>query len=388
MADFEITSPDGKKFIVSAPEGATQEQVLAFAQQSFSKQPAAPDVVSEALKSRGLAPAPKALTDFGKVGVNPAQSIGKMAYEAGGAATDAAAAAGLPPEVSGAIGVIPNLAVEGAAGLTVGGFSQKPIQGAAKWLMQSSIKPDRIARESGEAAKTVETMLTHRGTSRLAPGIAATEGGLERAQNIVSNLETKIQGVLQSAPETVDKGMIATRLEKAFSDVRYNAARAENVEDLKKISEQFWNHPEIKGMDVPVSVMNKMKQAWYGELTGRVKAYQPGAKMTAYDEGQKQLTRGMREEIAQAKPEIAPSLKEQSDLIRVLTVAGPQVAREGNKNIVGLGWLSPTSAQAVGWMLDRYPWFKSFLARTLNAGSVTLPSGVTIALTGAEQQTK
>lgn len=33
--DYEVTSPDGKKFIVSAPEGATQEQVLAYAQQNM-----------------------------------------------------------------------------------------------------------------------------------------------------------------------------------------------------------------------------------------------------------------------------------------------------------------------------------------------------------------
>lgn len=35
MADFEITSPSGKTFIVSAPDGATQEQVLQYAQGQF-----------------------------------------------------------------------------------------------------------------------------------------------------------------------------------------------------------------------------------------------------------------------------------------------------------------------------------------------------------------
>jgi len=42
MPDYEITSPDGKKFVVTAPDGATQEQVLAYAQQQFASQPAAP----------------------------------------------------------------------------------------------------------------------------------------------------------------------------------------------------------------------------------------------------------------------------------------------------------------------------------------------------------
>jgi len=38
MPEYVITSPDGRKFRVTAPEGATQEQVLAFAQSQFAPQ--------------------------------------------------------------------------------------------------------------------------------------------------------------------------------------------------------------------------------------------------------------------------------------------------------------------------------------------------------------
>lgn len=37
MAQFDITAPDGKKYRVTAPDGASQEQVLAYAQSQFSK---------------------------------------------------------------------------------------------------------------------------------------------------------------------------------------------------------------------------------------------------------------------------------------------------------------------------------------------------------------
>lgn len=37
MPDFEITSPDGRKFVVTAPDGATQEQILAYARQNMPK---------------------------------------------------------------------------------------------------------------------------------------------------------------------------------------------------------------------------------------------------------------------------------------------------------------------------------------------------------------
>lgn len=45
MPNFEVTSPEGKKFIVTAPDGASQDDVLSYAQSQF-KQNAAP--VSEA----------------------------------------------------------------------------------------------------------------------------------------------------------------------------------------------------------------------------------------------------------------------------------------------------------------------------------------------------
>lgn len=39
MPDYDITSPDGKTYRVTAPEGATQAQVLAYAQQHHASQP-------------------------------------------------------------------------------------------------------------------------------------------------------------------------------------------------------------------------------------------------------------------------------------------------------------------------------------------------------------
>jgi hypothetical protein len=56
MADFEVTSPDGKKFRVTAPEGATQEQVLAYAQENFGKTEAGPEpsVLDRASRVAGL----------------------------------------------------------------------------------------------------------------------------------------------------------------------------------------------------------------------------------------------------------------------------------------------------------------------------------------------
>jgi hypothetical protein len=47
---------------------------------------------------------------------------------------------------------------------------------------------------------------------------------------------------------------------------------------------------------------------------------------------------------------------------------------EGNKNIVGLGALSPSLESFLVWMLDRYPAGKSVLARMMHSGQETIPS--------------
>lgn len=50
--NYEITSPDGNRFVVTAPEGATQDQVLAYAQGQF-KQPSFTDRAKSAVSAVG-----------------------------------------------------------------------------------------------------------------------------------------------------------------------------------------------------------------------------------------------------------------------------------------------------------------------------------------------
>lgn len=63
MADFDITAPDGRKFRVSAPEGATQDEALAYAKEQFAKMPTQapnpnPGVAGMVKFGAGLAGAP------------------------------------------------------------------------------------------------------------------------------------------------------------------------------------------------------------------------------------------------------------------------------------------------------------------------------------------
>ena len=295
-------------------------------------------------------------------------ALNKVSDIAGSGVTEGASQSGLSPEVSAGLGTAANI---GTNALIIHGLSKLAATGAApilesgaKRLMQSSIKPNAKAIASGDAPKAINTMLEK--------GINATEGGMQATQARVTALEGTIDDLLKNSPATVDKFEVAKNLKKAVQQVNLNLERAANVKEIQGAFDKFWNHEAIKNLDqLPVSLANKMKQAFYKELSE--KAYVPGASLSAQDKAQKVLAAGLREGVAKAEPAVAPTLAEQAELINVLKVAGPQAGREGNKNIIGLGSLSPTLQNAAVWMLDRYPWFKSMLARGMYSGSTRIP---------------
>lgn len=82
MAKFQITSPDGRKFEINAPEGASQDEVLAYAQSQFSQMPKGQTTQETgSLKNFGLG----ALRGVGGIGASIAQPFQAIA---GGALGD------------------------------------------------------------------------------------------------------------------------------------------------------------------------------------------------------------------------------------------------------------------------------------------------------------
>ena len=286
----------------------------------------------------------------------------------GSAVTEGSSRIGLPSEVAAGLGTAAYVGAQSlpviAGSKIIGQGSAPALESGAKRLMQSSIKPNAKTIASGDAPKAIQTMLDR--------GINATEGGMKATQARVTALEGTIDDLLKNSPATVDKFEVAKNLKTAVQQVNLNLERAANVKEIQGAYEKFWNHEAIKNLDkLPASLANKMKQAFYKELSE--KAYVPGASLSAQDKAQKALAAGLREGVAKAEPAVAPTLAEQAELINVLKVAGPQAGREGNKNIIGLGSLSPTLQNAAVWMLDRYPWFKSMLARGMYSGSTRIP---------------
>ena len=90
MATYQITAPSGEVFEITAPEGATEQQVLEYAQQQFASQASAPQQRSlgqEALRQLGLA---------GRMGYEAFTGPAKAVLEAGGTAYNLLAPEGAP----------------------------------------------------------------------------------------------------------------------------------------------------------------------------------------------------------------------------------------------------------------------------------------------------
>ena len=296
--------------------------------------------------------------------------LNRAATEGGGKIAEVLGGTSMSPETAAGMGVAGNVAIRAVPAIVSGGLARNlspAMESGARTLMQSAVKPERAARLSGDAGKAIDTMLNR--------GINATAGGLESTQNQVTNLEKIVQGVLDKSPAYINKDAVAKHIQPALDDVMLNLEKAQNVKDINAVLGKFLNHDVFRNTDsIPAKLGNEMKQAFYRELKN--KSYVPGADLTASALGQKALASGLRQEIAAAEPAIVPTLKEQSELINVLRVLGPRVSVEGNKNILGLGVLSPSMAKTLIWMLDRYPAFKSMMARGMFSGSKEIPQAI------------
>lgn len=299
--------------------------------------------------------------------------MNEVSDTAGNLATEGASRVGLPPEVAGGLGVAANLGVNTALAGGIGKAAtvlSSPLKGTAEWLMQSAVKPREVARRGGDWLRARDTMFQK--------GLTASEGTIDAAQSKVSNLENTIQGVLNEAANrgaAIDKDAVIKSLDSLREKTALKLDKAENLKQIGEAQQRFAEGiDEIKNLTaIPVDLANKIKQSFYRELVDRSSAYQPGAKLTYYDKAQKEMAGNIREQVAKEVPEVAPSIKEQSELLNVIKVLKPQIGVEGNKNIVGLGVLSPSMQKTFVWMLDRYPWFKSAVAQGLYHGSERIP---------------
>lgn len=303
-------------------------------------------------------------TPFGMLG-KAGPALDKLAYGSGGAVTDFASKF-LPPEASGALGYATNVGVQAVpaflGGSTATRVAAPIIEGGARQLMQSALKPSVEALEKGNAARAITTLLDE--------GVNVTPGGVAKLRSQIDVLNNEIAQQIASSGAVVDKAHVAGRLQDLINKFRLQVNPQSDINTIRKAWAEFLTHPMLQGtLNMPVQLAQQMKQGTYRALGSKPYGELGGAEI----EAQKALARGLKEEIAAAIPGIERLNAQESQMLNALELTARRVLVDANKNPMGLGWLASNPGSWLGFAADRSPLVKSLLARLMHSSSSVVP---------------
>lgn len=278
-------------------------------------------------------------------------------------------------------------------GALVGGlFANAPVVAnyitdrGARRLMQSAIKPSAANLESGDAGRAVTTMLEE--------GVNPTQGrtifgkGLDTLQKKVTNLNTQISDIIKNSQGSVNKNTVVSYLDDLEKKALMQVAPESDLSAIQSVRDQFMAHPLAQGDTIPVQLAQELKKGTYKSLGG--KAY--GEISSASKEAQKGIARGLKEGIVGAEPAVAGLNAQESRLLNALNVSERRALIEANKDIAGLGSITPDLGRTLAFMADRNSAFKALLARMLYSTGKAMPTapqgllGVAPAITSGQEQ--
>lgn len=275
----------------------------------------------------------------------------------GGGITGGASAALVNPQDAGAGAAIGAFLPGFTRAMGVAGAKTRgAVERSAESMMQSAIKPTIKQLQSGDAATAVRMMLDY--------GIMPNAKGAERLREIIGGLNTQISSKIANSTATIDKAKVMTRLDDTKRMFGNQVSPTSDLAAIDRVGDDFLAHPLYPGASMPVQAAQQLKQGTYKTLS---KKY--GQLGGAETEAQKGLARGLKEEIANAVPEIAGLNAQEAKLITTLKVAERRALMELNKNPVGLAALAQNPAMAAVFMADKSATFKAFAARMINSSA-------------------
>jgi len=228
-------------------------------------------------------------------------------------------------------------------------------------VMQSALKPPLASLQTGSAARAIDTLLDE--------GINVTKGGAEKLRARVELINDNIKDHIQNSPAVVDKNAVTSRMQGLVDKFRKQVAPLSDVASIQKVWNEFMDHPLINGDTIPVKVAQEMKQGTYKALGSKAYGELKGAEI----EAQKEIARGLKDEIAKAVPAVRELNAEESSLLNALSLVERRALISANKNPIGLGWLSTNPVHFAGFMADRSELFKSLVGRMLSSSAKAIP---------------
>lgn len=383
--DYEVTSPDGRKFRITAPDGATQEQVLAYAKANFpkpepeAKLPERNQMLETGLKlGRGfLQGGPLGLAAAGVGGA--VENIDKAADVAGGATTDVLAKV-VPAEVAAGAGTAVKMLPAAVGGLVGGGSFAPAMKAGAEKLMHSALKPSSKDILSGDAAKAIDTLLKE--------DVNISVAGATKLRGMINKISAEVAQKIASAqvrtptsagwllspsqPATIDKAHVASELYGTLQKFRNQVNPGADSKAILSSWEEFKNMVANK---IPVQEAQALKQGTYKVLADKY-ARAGAVENEAATQAQMSMARGLRKGIEGAVPGIGGLNAREAALINALEMAERRAGIGGNKDIGGIALLANNPAAAAAMMADRSAAFKSWLANKIYSLRHTGPGAV------------
>lgn len=297
------------------------------------------------------------------LGSKGVENIPKVGKKIGNTIVDAGTQMGFSPNVNAALATAGDLGFQTAitSPMVMRGVGKVPevVQGAARRLMTSALKPSDTAHLSGDASRAVQTLLDQ--------GVNVTPSGVDKLNAMLAKTNQQIADAVAGSNAVIDKPSVASRLQQLLPRMQQQVNPQGDIAAVQSAAQKFMEHPLLPTDDIPVALAQKMKQGTYSQLSGKY-----GEEGSAAIEAQKTLARGLKEEIAKAIPEIADLNKRDSELYNALSLTERRVLMNANNNPMGLAPLASNPKAALAFMADRSPAFKSILARMLNAISTPI----------------
>lgn len=266
--------------------------------------------------------------------------------------------------VTGALvsGLVPNAAK----------IAEPTLRYSANRLMQSAIKPQIKYLEAGKVPSAIETMFEY--------GVNPTQGrtifgkGLDVIKKDVKRLNSLVDDIIQTYPSVAKTNTALTEIEKLRPKIIAAGGDATELDALTKFITQKQANPLLAGDTISLPAAQQMKQAIYEKIGDTAYLTSPAA---ANIQGEKALAKGLRQSILEAAPEVAPLNAQEAKAINALKVSERRALNEANKDIMGLGNLTPSIEKTLLFLADRSAGMKSIVARMLNQakrGVQALPS--------------
>lgn len=227
-----------------------------------------------------------------------------------------------------------------AADLGVSGASRAALLGKTpEGAYESAMKPATTISQA-DRANMVQAGLQN--------AIPISKGGLEKLGNLIDDYNQKIKAVIDTDPtRPIDPNSVATRTNDTLSRFSNQVNAGKDLADIQKSRNMFLAEqgatPGSPAPPMNAAAAQSMKQGTYQILKGKF-----GEQGSAAVEAQKDLARGLKEEIANQFPEINGLNAQESRLLDLQPVLERAVNRTSNHQLIGIGTpIAGAAAKAV-----------------------------------------